>query len=311
MTIVLLNSNGVTRLRRFDAGIQERPPLVDYKVVIGSDVGLKEWANAIRTWGFCFVDGCPTTSEHTQALIERIAFIRTTHYGGFWRFTSDLASKDSAYTQLALSAHTDNTYFTDPAGLQTFHLLSHTNGEGGASLLVDGFRAADILRYESPDDFRALTEIKIRGHSSGNEDIAIMPERAFPVLTTEDTQPGQPVKVSQIRWNNDDRVAMTGLETEEIERFYRAARKWVEILRRPESEYWVQLKPGLVLTFDNWRVLHGRSAFTGRREMCGAYSLYKYDIVHFDMLTSTANMDDFISRWKTLNYTKDQILNAV
>lgn len=115
-------------------------------------------------------------------------------------------------------------------------------------MLVDGFRAADILRYESPDDFRALTEIKIRGHSSGNEDIAIMPERAFPVLTTEDTQPGQPVKVSQIRWNNDDRVAMTGLETEEIERFYRAARKWVEILRRPESEYWVQLKPGLVLS---------------------------------------------------------------
>lgn len=26
------------------------------------------------------------------------------------------------------------------------------------------------------------------------------------------------------------------------------------------------------LVFDNWRVLHGRSAFTGKRRMCGGYS---------------------------------------
>lgn len=218
--------------------------------------------------------------------------------GGFWRFTSDLASKDSAYTQLALAAHTDTTYFTDPAGLQTFHLLSHTGGEGGTSLLVDGFRAAEILRQESPESFEALCQIKIRGHSSGNEGIAIMPDGAFSVITTEEAKSGQPARIIQIRWNNDDRAAMAGLSLEDVERFYRAARKWVEILQRPESEYWVQLRPGrtlskscsskhhastmqalptnqlmhLVSAFDNWRILHGRSAFTGQREMCGAYS---------------------------------------
>ncbi|KAI4176003.1 MAG: hypothetical protein LQ343_001285 [Gyalolechia ehrenbergii] len=248
------------RLRRFDASIKERPPVVDYKVVISSDDGLKAWINAIRTWGFCLVDGCPPTSEDTQALIEQIAFIRNTHYGGFWRFTSDLASKDSAYTRLALACHTDTTYFTDPAGLQTFHLLSHTEGEGGASLLVDGFRAAEILRSESPEDFRALCEIKIRGHSSGNEGIAIMPERAYPVITTEEIHPKQPPRVSQIRWNNDDRAAMTGFETKDIERFYRAARKLVEILRRPESEYWLQLEPGLVLSESYHTVLKGQAS---------------------------------------------------
>lgn len=35
------------RLRRFDASIKERPPVVDYKVVISSDDGLKAWINAI------------------------------------------------------------------------------------------------------------------------------------------------------------------------------------------------------------------------------------------------------------------------
>ena len=38
-----------------------------------------------RKWGFCFVDGCPVIGEATQELIERIAFIRHTHYGMFRR----------------------------------------------------------------------------------------------------------------------------------------------------------------------------------------------------------------------------------
>jgi hypothetical protein len=35
--------------------------------------------------------------------------------GKFWDFTSDLAKGDTAYTTLALGAHTDNTYFVSPA----------------------------------------------------------------------------------------------------------------------------------------------------------------------------------------------------
>jgi len=38
------------------------------------------------------------------------------HSGGFWDFTSDLGHGDTAYTDLALGAHTDTTYFTDPVG---------------------------------------------------------------------------------------------------------------------------------------------------------------------------------------------------
>ena len=168
--------------------------------------------------------------------------------GGFWQFTADLSLKDAAYTSLALAAHTDNTYFTDPAGLQTFHLLSHTDGDGGTSLLVDGFRAAEILRAESPEAFEVLCSIKLRAHSSGNEGISIMPERGFPVLATEEGGKGSRGKVYQIRWNNDDRATLPADDPNKIARFYAAARKWVEILRRPNSEYWVQLRPGRVLS---------------------------------------------------------------
>ncbi len=32
-----------------------------------------------------------------------------------------------------------------------------------------------------------------------------------------------------------------------------------------------KLGPGMVLFIDNWRVLHGRSGFTGYRELCGCF----------------------------------------
>lgn len=65
------------------------------------------------TYGFCLVSGIPGTPEATEALIRRIAFIRETHYGGFWDFTANLEHGDLAYSDVRLEAHTDTTYFSD------------------------------------------------------------------------------------------------------------------------------------------------------------------------------------------------------
>lgn len=60
---------------------------------------------------------CSTdASKKTKALVERIAFIRETHYGKFWEVHANLEHGDTAYTNLAISLHTDTTYFTDPVG---------------------------------------------------------------------------------------------------------------------------------------------------------------------------------------------------
>ena len=61
------------------------------------------------------------------------------------------------------------------------------------------------------------------------------------------------------------------MDADDAEEFYGAIRAWSETLRRRESEYWEQLVPGKALIFDNWRVLHGRAAFDGKRRLCGAY----------------------------------------
>lgn len=173
-----------------------------------------------------------------------------------------------------------------------FHLLSHTEGKGGATLLVDGFKAAQKIQEENPDHCKTLVNCPQPFHSSGNEDVCIQPSRPAPVLERHQ----RTGMLYQVRWNNYDRAAKVDWGIRYQQSWYAAARHWNEIIHRPEMEIWLQLQPGTALStfatssnacfatcneqnaehwtlvFDNWRMLHGRSAFTGKRRMCGGYS---------------------------------------
>ncbi|EAU85593.1 mitochondrial protein [Coprinopsis cinerea okayama7 len=249
--------------------IEKAPPTVAYEEVMQSDAGLFKWLSNIDRFGFSFVSGVPATPEATEELSEKIGFIRETQYGKFWDFTSDLAKGDTAYTTLALGAHTDNTYFTDPCGLQLFHLLSHTEGTGGSTLLVDGFYVASILKELNPSAYRLLSTIPVPAHAAGEPDCLYRPSPfvGYPTLGHDPWTK----ELVQVRWNNDDRSVMSHLEPSLVEEWYEAIRLWNQCLKSPDSEYWVQLTPGTAVVVDNHRVLHGRSSFSGKRRMCGAY----------------------------------------
>ncbi|GAB7323734.1 hypothetical protein MBLNU13_g07199t2 [Cladosporium sp. NU13] len=268
------------------ADISSNPPTVEHEA-IQQKTGMADLLAKIRKFGFCFVDNMPATPEATRELLEQIGPIRNTHYGGFYDFTSDLSSKDTAYTSESLEPHTDTTYFTEPIGLQALHLLSHTDGEGGLSSLVDGFGAADALWQEDFRAYKDLSRIKVYAHASGNEGVSIQPAQAFPVLNHSPEHSG----LTQVRWNTADRAGVHVSFGQPMERWYDAAAKFDSMLSHPYNVYWFQLKPGKVLIFDNWRVLHGRSAFTGKRRMCGGY----------------INRDDFISKYRMTNLTKEQV----
>lgn len=164
--------------------------------------------------------------------------------GGFWDFTSDLTFKDTAYTSEALDAHTDNTYFTDPARLQLFHLLSHTDGDGGTSLLVDGFEAAKVLYREKRAHFHNLAKVPQPFHASGNDDVCIQPAAQVPVFTLHP----QHQRLFQIRWNNYDRAPKNDWNMGEQLKWYDAARAYNDIIHRPEMQLWSQLEPGTALS---------------------------------------------------------------
>ncbi|KAH7884549.1 Trimethyllysine dioxygenase [Phlebopus sp. FC_14] len=267
------------------AKIVQAPPAISYtEAMEDSEQGLHKWLMNIDRFGFCFISGVPATTEATEGLSERIGLIRETQYGKFWEFTADLSKGDTAYTTMALGAHTDNTYFvrsfmlsneitydlqTDPCGLQLFHLLSHTEGSGGATLLVDGFYVASILKELHPELHAILSHVPIPAHAAGEPTALYRPSppSGYPTLRHD----GLTGELAQVRWNNDDRSVMSHIDPSMVEDWYNAIRTWHKLLTSPDSEYWVQLTPGTVLSLDNHRVLHGRSSFTGKRRVCGAY----------------------------------------
>nr|XP_018259024.1 trimethyllysine dioxygenase [Kwoniella dejecticola CBS 10117]OBR81182.1 trimethyllysine dioxygenase [Kwoniella dejecticola CBS 10117] len=260
----------------WNSTIAQSPPNVPYDEIMSTEKdgqtsgrATLKVLNKVHDFGFCFVEGVPATGEETKELIEKIAPIRHTHYGGFWQFTADLSHGDLAYSNEGLPAHTDTTYFTDPAGLQIFHLLSHPSppGTGGTTLLVDGFYTASLLSTLYPTSYSLLSRLALPAHASGTEGTMLRPPLSQPAFRHDEK--GQLV---QLRWNNEDRgVLGQGWTPDEIKGWYQAARRYDELNRSEDAEYWVQLKPGTLLVIDNWRVMHGRSPFTGSRTMCGAY----------------------------------------
>lgn len=83
----------------FSNSVAEAPPTVRYKDVMESEEGLANWLAQVvsyvsfpilsdkllnfhkRQKGFAFVEKVPINPDATKSLLERIAFIRQTHYG--------------------------------------------------------------------------------------------------------------------------------------------------------------------------------------------------------------------------------------
>jgi hypothetical protein len=54
--------------------------------------------------------------DATEKVVQKIAHVQHTMFGGMWEFSDHLDHYDTAYTHQALGAHNDNTYFTEAAG---------------------------------------------------------------------------------------------------------------------------------------------------------------------------------------------------
>ena len=250
--------------------------------------GLRALLTSLRRHGFAVVENAPDSMEETRLAAERVGFVRRTLYGEMW----DTAPKDeeevndTAYTNDALLPHTDCTYIEDPPALQVFNCVQ-ASPHGGSTLLVDGFRVAADLQRDDSEAYDFLCKTPIPYHCI-EEGWNLRAE--YPVFTRhpkrrrgEGPPGGQQgggsggradagVGLRAIRFNEyDRRPQMPGLEGDELALFYKYWRELSGRLRDEKYLHRVLLKTGDMIFIDNWRVLHGRDAFLGHRNLIGCY----------------------------------------
>jgi trimethyllysine dioxygenase len=251
-----------TRMTLWDADtIELALPTVAYDDVMTTDAGVAAWLAKTAEFGFCLAVGTPATAAATEALLRRVGYVRETIFGGMWEFTADLTKADTAYTNLELRPHTDGTYSHDAPGVQLLHCM-HFEGTGGESTMVDAFAIAARMRAEAPEDFGVLSTVTVPGQYIGDGSHLMA---ARPVFRHDHT-----ARLVQVSFNNYDRAPFL-LPEDEMLAFYAALRTFDTIANDPSMQWRHVLAPGEAMLFDNWRVLHGRFAYTGVRRLCGGY----------------------------------------
>jgi gamma-butyrobetaine dioxygenase len=227
---------------------------------------LGDWLAGVRRFGFAVLDAVPTTPGALCDVAERFGYVRETNYRRWFEVRAEVNPNNLAYTNLGLQAHTDNPYRDPVPTLQLLACLENTV-EGGDSIVVDGFRAAERLRDESPDGFDLLTRYCARFEYAGSQGVRLRSRRPMIELSPDG-------ELLAIRFNNRSTAPLRDIPFEHMEAYYAAYRRFAELIEDPSMEVTFKLRPGELFIVDNTRVLHARKAFSGsgKRWLQGCYA---------------------------------------
>ena len=239
-------------------------PCINYEHMRQNNQSKLNALRFVRDLGFCVLENVPRVEGQVLNVIAEIGYTRETNYGSIFEVRTEVNPNNLAYTNMGLGSHTDNPYRDPVPTVQLLHCLESST-EGGDSVLIDGFKAASVLREESQEDFDTLTSTWINYRfSDGDADLRSR------VAMIELNDKGEVVKV---RYNNRS-IDTIKLPADKIRAFYKAYRHWGEIIERADLKVTFKLSPGNLMLFDNTRVMHARTAFSkrGKRHLQGAYT---------------------------------------
>ncbi|WP_280874819.1 2-trimethylaminoethylphosphonate dioxygenase [Streptomyces pseudovenezuelae] len=246
------------------ADLADGLPEADWAEYLRDPVTKARVLESVLGLGFALLRDVPCREGQVLAVAETFGYVRETNYGRLFDVRVEPDPNNLAFTGARIAPHTDNPYRDPVPTLQLLHCLSNA-AVGGDSGLVDGFKAAALLRAEDPEAFAVLTRIPVPFRfSDARTELAA--DR--PLIDVDGRG-----RIREVRFNNRS-ISTLRLPADELDAFYRAYRIFAEITLRPELQLDFRLSPGDCLIFDNVRLLHARTAFeeSGARHLQGAYA---------------------------------------
>ena len=227
--------------------------------VMNDDAALWELFVTVRDRGLVRIVDAPVEESAVGRLAAKFGPLRVTDFGAISdirSIPSDSAGRlanigASGFHQLA--PHTDEGWRYAPPGI-AFHLcLKQAPSGAGASMLVDGFLAAQRLRNNDPVSFEFLTRVPLRFAAARNPSERYFAQGRLIVTDTDGAIVG-------VRFS-DRTLGVQDLAAELIEPAYAALRGFAAELYASDLIYKHSLAPGEMHVFDNHRVLHARESF--------------------------------------------------
>lgn len=230
-------------------------PTAHFQEVLEDDGAALAWLLALRRVGLVLLQGAPQETGQVARLAERIGYLRLTFYGHTFKVQDKPMANNVAYTADKCSFHTDYPALDYPPGVQFLHCISQA-ARGGENLLVDGFHIVERLKAEDPQAFHSLSSLSIDFTDTGTDycPFRLQAKHCVIDVNAEGT-------VTRINLNNATRDSVLDLPVEQVQPFYRALRALEDMMNREENMVTLRMEPGDIMTFDNWRLLHARTAF--------------------------------------------------
>ena len=246
----------------WDASLSSLPE-VDWNTLDDPDA-MRGMLTGYFTHGFCVLQNTPTDRDSLKQLARRFGYLRETNFGELFNVETKPDPTDLAYTDVELASHTDNPYRKPVPGIQFLHCLCN-EVSGGLSTLVDGMRIVEQLEREAPEQARVLEAVQVRFRYQGPSAIL---ESYAPLIERDRDGIIRHIRLS----SRLDYVP--ALDNDTLDLFYAGRKRLHELSRSPDYKISFPFRPGTLLMMDNYRLLHGRTAFDGKqgyRHLQGCY----------------------------------------
>ena len=239
---------------------------VEYNKVMNNDDELIKWLEQLNYYGFSLLRGAPTEKKSAVKILNRISHLRETFFGTPFDVINIPKPNNTAYTDGSLRNHTDLPYYEYAPGYQFLHCLVN-DARGGLSSVVDGFKVADYLRKNDSETFKILKTIYVKFKDNDYTQNTIRIFHSPLITLTKDND------FNDIRFSIATMGAMD-CSSKDMLKFYKAYRKFASLMHDDIYVVKFKLQAGDIFSFNNRRVLHGRTEFdsnSGHRHLQGYY----------------------------------------
>ena len=239
---------------------------IEHDEILETDEGLIKWLELLHHKGIAIIKNAPVEKKSAFPLLNRISHVRETFFKTPFEVINIPKPNNSAYTAHALRNHMDLPWFELPPGYQFLHCLVNS-AKGGDSSAVDGFAVAEYLRNNEKEIFETLVKVPLKFRDM---DYTQESHRNFHAPAISLTKDGD---FHDIRFSVAT-MDVLDCHPDLMEKVYKAHHRFGNLLHDEKFQVNFRLGPGDIYSFNNRRVLHGRTEFdpnSGHRHLQGYY----------------------------------------